>query len=59
MSAGKERTLPLGVIEPNSAKYFYSCAIGGVIGRLNGKLASEMTENLRVNEANDVYDGTF
>ena len=29
----QERKLPFGKIEPNSAKYFYSCALGGIIGR--------------------------
>lgn len=29
-----ERKLPFGKIEPNSAKYFYSCMFGGIIGRL-------------------------
>lgn len=28
----EKRPLPLGKIEPNSAKYFYSCALGGIIG---------------------------
>lgn len=28
--AQQERKLPFGKIEPNSAKYFYSCAIGGI-----------------------------
>jgi hypothetical protein len=29
-----ERKLPFGKIEPNSAKYFYSCMFGGIIGKL-------------------------
>lgn len=28
----QERKLPFGKIEPNSAKYFASCALGGIIG---------------------------
>ncbi|KAK2756753.1 Cu/Pi carrier [Arachnomyces sp. PD_36] len=32
MAATTDRKLPFGKIEPNSAKYFYSCALGGVIG---------------------------
>ncbi|KAJ5223805.1 hypothetical protein N7468_008347 [Penicillium chermesinum] len=27
----QERKLPFGKIEPNSAKYFYSCALGGIV----------------------------
>lgn len=30
--AQQERKLPFGKIEPNSAKYFYSCALGGIVG---------------------------
>jgi hypothetical protein len=29
----KERQLPFGKIEPNSAKYFLSCTLGGIIGK--------------------------
>jgi hypothetical protein len=32
MAAIQERKLPLGKIEPNSAKYFWSCAVGGIVG---------------------------
>jgi solute carrier family 25 phosphate transporter 3 len=32
MAAIREKKLPLGKIEPNSAKYFWSCAVGGIIG---------------------------
>jgi solute carrier family 25 phosphate transporter 3 len=28
----QERKLPFGKIEPNSGKYFLSCALGGIIG---------------------------
>ena len=30
----QERKLPFGTIEPNSAKYFYSCMLGGIIGMI-------------------------
>lgn len=30
----QERKLPFGKIEPYSSKYFYSCALGGIIGKL-------------------------
>jgi solute carrier family 25 phosphate transporter 3 len=30
--AAKEKSLPFGKIEPFSAKYFTSCAFGGIIG---------------------------
>jgi solute carrier family 25 phosphate transporter 3 len=30
--AMQERKLPFGKIEPNSGKYFVSCALGGIIG---------------------------
>ncbi|KAJ5599156.1 hypothetical protein N7450_000223 [Penicillium hetheringtonii] len=30
--AQTERKLPFGKIEPNSAKYFYSCMFGGIVG---------------------------
>lgn len=30
--AQQERRLPFGKIEPNSTKYFLSCALGGIIG---------------------------
>lgn len=33
--AQQERKLPFGKIEPNSAKYFYSCAIGGITGKMH------------------------
>lgn len=32
MAAQQERKLPLGKIEPNTAKYFSSCALGGIVG---------------------------
>lgn len=32
MAAQQERKLPFGKIEPNSAKYFWSCALGGIVG---------------------------
>lgn len=32
-AAKQERKLPFGKIEPNSAKYFASCMVGGIIGR--------------------------
>lgn len=31
MAAQQDRKLPFGKIEPNSAKYFWSCALGGVV----------------------------
>ena len=31
----QERKLPFGKIEPNSAKYFYSCMLGGIIGMVS------------------------
>lgn len=33
----QDRKLPLGKIEPNSAKYFLSCALGGIIGEQEQK----------------------
>lgn len=33
MAAQQDRKLPFGKIEPNSAKYFWSCALGGVVGK--------------------------
>lgn len=30
--AQQERKLPFGKIEPHSATYFYSCALGGIVG---------------------------
>ena len=32
MAAQQDRKLPFGKIEPNSAKYFWSCTLGGVVG---------------------------
>lgn len=31
--ATQERKLPFGKIEPNTLKYFYSCGLGGIIGK--------------------------
>jgi solute carrier family 25 phosphate transporter 3 len=36
--AQQERKLPFGKIEPNTAKYFYSCGLGGIIG-MNSSVA--------------------
>lgn len=32
MPAVQEKKLPFGKIEPHSAKYFWSCALGGIVG---------------------------
>ncbi|KAK9567777.1 Cu/Pi carrier [Aspergillus fumigatus] len=32
--ASKEQQLPFGKIEPNSSKYFLSCALGGIVGKI-------------------------
>lgn len=41
--AQTERKLPFGKIEPNSAKYFYSCMFGGVVGKLPPPLSPDRT----------------
>lgn len=38
MAAQQDRKLPFGKIEPNSAKYFWSCALGGVVGKYSYSL---------------------
>lgn len=47
MAAQQERKLPFGKIEPNTAKYFWSCALGGVVGKSSHVCACVWSEESR------------